>query len=747
MNNQTTTLNLSFGLSFSDLYQRDGLMKLDQYFLQFLQTHKDDLADQIILARQGQIPDESSLILSLAPFVNQFIGALFDEEAAENLRQEHLKLALILEVNRQFVQRIALKKHTKDSFTSFEADSFYNSLKNYVNPDDEHALASKILSWQADAENHQAELELSSKYVAWACLSFEGQKRHRGQSLYAFPQKLDPDHLIPMEAKGLNGAWQLPKDHRRTRDGFALTDQGLSLESALHHANYCIWCHHQGKDSCSKGLKPKKAQDEGGRFQKNSFGTSLTGCPLEQKISEMNEAKSQGLSLAALSIIMIDNPMVPATGHRICNDCMKACIFQKQDPVNIPGVETQILKDVLSLPWGVEIYSLLTRWNPLNFQRPLVLADTGYKVLVVGTGPAGFTLAHHLMNDGHTVIAIDGLKIEPLPQELSGVDLKGERVPFDPIKSFHDIEENLDTRINGGFGGVAEYGITVRWDKNFLKLIRLVLERRASFGLFGGVRFGGALKIDQAFELGFDHIALCMGAGSPTLLPMENSLAPGVRQASDFLMALQLTGAAKDSSIANLQLRLPVVVIGGGLTAIDSATEAMAYYPVQVEKFARRYKELVEAYGENFVKAKWSDKDKEIALEFLGHAQGIWQEREQAELEARSPNFQSLIENWGGVTIAYRRSVTQAPSYTLNHEEVAKALEEGIAILDQVTPDGIEIDAHGHVSGLRLRHSEGTLTLPARGVLVACGTKPNVNVIFDDPHHIILSDHTFQAAR
>ena len=30
-----------------------------------------------------------------------------------------------------------------------------------------------------------------------------------------------------------------------------------------------------------------------------------------------------------------------------------------------------------------------------------------------------------------------------------------------------------------GFGGVAEYGITVRWDKNFLKLIRLLLERRA----------------------------------------------------------------------------------------------------------------------------------------------------------------------------------------------------------------------------------------------------------------------------
>ena len=71
--------------------------------------------------------------------------------------------------------------------------------------------------------------------------------------------------------------------------------------------------------------------------------------------------------------------------------------------------------------------------------------------------------------------------------------------------------------------------------------------------MFGGVRFGGTLTIDDALALGFDHIALCMGAGKPTVLDMPNGLARGVRQASDFLMALQLTGAAKTDSIANLQ--------------------------------------------------------------------------------------------------------------------------------------------------------------------------------------------------
>src|ERR1019366_7379196 len=119
-------------------------------------------------------------------------------------------------------------------------------------------------------------------------------------------------------------------------------------------------------------------------------------------------------------------------------------------------------------------------------------------------------------------------------------------------------------------------------------VVRLLLERRAEFSMFGGVRFGGTLSVEDAFDLGFDHIALAMGAGRPTVLDIPNGLARGVRTASDFLMALQLTGAAKSNSLANMQLRLPVLVIGGGLTAIDTATESLGYYPGQGEKFLPR---------------------------------------------------------------------------------------------------------------------------------------------------------------
>ena len=109
-----------------------------------------------------------------------------------------------------------------------------------------------------------------------------------------------------------------------------------------------------------------------------------------------------------------------------------------------------------------------------------------------------------------------------------------------------------------GFGGVAEYGITVRWDKNFLKIIRLLLERRASFAMFGGVRFGGTITAGSGVRAGLRPCrAGARRRQADAALDLPNGLARGVRMASDFLMALQLTGAAKTDSIANLQLRLP----------------------------------------------------------------------------------------------------------------------------------------------------------------------------------------------
>jgi NADPH-dependent glutamate synthase beta subunit-like oxidoreductase/NAD(P)H-flavin reductase len=325
------------------------------------------------------------------------------------------------------------------------------------------------------------------------------------------------------------------------------------------------------------------------------------------------------------------------------------------------------------------------------------------------------------------------------------------------LRDISEVYERLDERVMAGFGGVAEYGITVRWNKNFLKILRLLVERRRAFSIFGGVRFGGTITADSAFQMGFDHIALCMGAGRPTVIPMKNGLVRGVRQASDFLMALQLTGAAKEESIANLQIRMPIVVIGGGLTAIDTATESLAYYAVQVEKFLKRYELLAAEIGECEVQARWNAEELEIAREFLTHARAIRSERAQAAREGREPRLIELLDSWGGVTIAYRRRLVDSPSYTLNHEEVAKALEEGVRFAECLTPEEVGIDAYGSAAALRceqFRHDGDTRTLvttgehvvlPAKTILVAAGTQPNTVLAREDSQNFTLDGRYFQA--
>ncbi|HEX4330751.1 MAG TPA: FAD-dependent oxidoreductase [Usitatibacter sp.] len=760
-------LSLSFGLAFEDLYSLAGLGRLDAEFTSQLSVADASLAERLSAARANpaSLPykAEAELLIAVAPHLDRFVAKLFCiEDEWQDLFEGHHRLAPLFRVKRKFVQRRAMLKIKADAAAQLDGDALYaqvDGLLRHPGRRDatttrdpivfELAFAEHVLAWQADEASHAAELGLAEQFAAWAAHTEEGRWRFRDGVLFKPPQRVDPMHLVPLQTDTSRGYSVHTLHHIRRREGFALTDPGTGLAGALDEANYCIWCHEQEKDSCSKGLLEK-----GGGFKASPFGVPLAGCPLEERISEFHKLKTEGWSVGALAMIVIDNPTCCATGHRICNDCMKSCIYQRQDPVDIPQAETRTLKDVLELPWGFEIYSLLTRWNALNLRRPLPLAQTGKRVLVVGMGPAGFTLAHHLMNDGHTVAGIDGLKIEPLEAAISGVKPDGTRVPFNPIHSVEQLREPLDRRVMAGFGGVAEYGITVRWDKNFLKVARLLVERRGQFAMFGGVRFGGTLTAEDAFAVGFDHVALCAGAGKPTVLDLPHGLARGVRTASDFLMALQLTGAAREESIANLQVRLPIVVIGGGLTAIDTATESLAYYAVQVEKFLARYETLCRERSPGTVRNEWTAQETEAAEEWLTHALAIREERERAAREVRPPRVLELLQSWGGSTIAYRRRLIDSPSYTLNHEEVEKALEEGISFAENLTPLAIEVDEYGRASALRMRArhtdengavSEKEVELPARTILIAAGTQPNTVLAREDPEHFVLDGKYFRA--
>lgn len=643
---------LSLGFTFEDLLNPLKLMELDQVFYRHLKENDERLAHRLEVARKKDLasPEESALILDLAPYVEDFLGELFSlQKEITTLQEQTYALAPLYRAKRLFVQRVAAKAYSKEEALTFDGNALQAQLVQKMGePYTDLAFARHVLETKDEDF-----LEIAKKYAAWSL------HQPLPTILFRLPRKITPNELLQVQQKS------------------------LSEEHALDQAHYCIFCHNQGKDSCSKAPK---------------------GCPLGQKISEMNTLRVQGYSLGALATIMIDNPMVAATGYRICNDCSKACIFQKQEAVNIPSIETQTLESVLTLPWGIEIYSLLSRWNPLNFRRPFPKEPTGYKVLVAGMGPAGFTLAHYLMNEGHQVVGIDGLKIEPLPSELL----------TEPIRNWKNLKEPLDSRLPGGFGGVAEYGITNRWDKNFLLLVRILLERRSLFSLYDNVRLGSTLTLPQAFEMGFDHAALCFGAGRPSTLDLPHSLARGVRVASDFLMNLQLSGAALEESLSNLQIRLPIVVIGGGLTAVDTAVEALKYYPKQVEKFLNRTEEM------GALPPALSAEEQEIAAEFIKHARAF-----------RTRDFFALE---GAVKVLYRKALQDSPAYRLNSDELDFALQEEIQFVENTSIEEIQIDGYGHVKALKTQDK----IYPCRTLLIAIGTEANQG--YDDDRVSIYGD-------
>lgn len=740
MTSPTLTLN---GFSFEELFHPAGLQRLDDAFLTYLREQQAALHAQLLLYRKhdsAQTPiQKSELLIAVAPHLENFLAALFDiEEAVAISKIKTISLNPISLFKKYFVLRRAKKEmnRAKDLPSFAELDAWLTheiAQSSFSANDRELAIALLATQFLDQPEINKTNIEKLVQWCTQALLTQNGQREVSHWTSFKIPQRLDYADLVKTVPVANDKYNRLiaPPEHLRMRDGFALTDARMNAREVQDEINYCIYCHDHDGDFCSKGFPVKKGDPAQG-FKKNPLDVTLTGCPLEEKISEMHFLKREGHTLASLAVVMIDNPMCPATGHRICNECMKACIYQKQDPVNIPQIETRVLTDVLDLPWGVEIYDLLTRWNPLRETQWVTKPYNGLKVMIAGMGPAGFTLAHHLLLEGFAVVGFDGLKIEALNPKLI----------HEPIFHFKDLQESLDERLMAGFGGVAEYGITVRWDKNFLKLIYLSLMRRPHFQVFGGIRFGGTITVEDAWQLGFDHFVVAVGAGLPKALSIPNSLATGMRQANDFLMSLQLGNAAKKSSLTNLQIRLPAVVIGGGLTGVDTATELQAYYITQVEKIYFRYHALIKIYGETFLQQHIPADSQEILADYLRHGEAVMQERDKAKQEKRQPNFIKLMHEWGGVTIAYRRSMQESPAYINNHEELHKALQEGIYYLEGLEPSSVILNEHGHSEALichkRIRNQANEwiataeeVHLPARSILVATGTQPNIAYEFE----------------
>lgn len=657
----------------------DNLARIDRDFLVYLSDADASLGHILHSIRNHRLDlqgdhIQADQIVALSVYLERFLLTIFPIAHTYHAAvARYLQQNIVCSMRQRFIQREVSQRYSEHDIDVAHAKQLHSQY--HVSSFSDHDFATMVNDAQANKDEHL--LQSYALYATWALLSTEGKFLYRHSFLFNPPIKNNTHQYFI--AKNTTDSVRNYLSAIEIRKDFSLSGKPVHDAKLLGEAKYCLHCHKRQKDSCRTGMMIADKK--------------LSGCPLDQRISEMNLLLSEGHVLASLAVAMVDNPMILVTGNRICNDCAKACIFQKQDPVDIPAIETGMMEFILALPWGFEIYNLLARWNPLKQNGFLPLSSNGKRVIIAGMGPAGFSMAYFLLQRGYTVLAVDGLV------SYSGIN----DVARDPIYEYHKEIVREKYRVNG-FGGVMEYGITVRWNKYYLRGIRILLERYELFKLIPSVHWGSAITDVEAFQtFGFDAVVLALGAGATKLPKIDHVTAPGVLLASDFLMHLHLTKLKNYDFSSGTLLHWPVVIIGGGLTAIDVATEILPYYISQIKAFKQHYN-------------GWQDKDSQISAEikqFLEHCD---------ILERYDYQYEAIIALLGPVRMIMKQDVTQARSWQKNHVEVMNALQEGIEIVENFDLENIVLDNAGHVSAIV---SSNGKTLVARTVILATGINSN----------------------
>src|SRR5690606_37821995 len=122
-----------FGLTFEDLYDREGLVRLDAAFLGRLAARDEALAARLEAARREPSAlapkEESTLLLELVPHLDAFVGELFGiQKDLAALEQRHRDLAPLFEVKRQFVQRRPVSGVPAAEAAAFDGDALTRSM-------------------------------------------------------------------------------------------------------------------------------------------------------------------------------------------------------------------------------------------------------------------------------------------------------------------------------------------------------------------------------------------------------------------------------------------------------------------------------------------------------------------------------------------------------------------------------------------------------------------------------------------
>ncbi len=243
-----------------------------------------------------------------------------------------------------------------------------------------------------------------------------------------------------------------------------------------------------------------------------------TGCPVENLIPEWNDLVHRGRWIDALKALHTTNNFPEFTGRLCPAPCESACVLGIiDDPVSIRVIEWNIIDKGFDEGWVSPI---------------LPVSETGFRVAVVGSGPAGLAAAQQLRRAGHEVTVFE----------------KADRI-----------------------GGLLRYGIPD------FKMEKWVLDRRLDQMLAEGVTFrtnvdvGRDLSVEELRQ-SFDAICLAGGAMAPRDLPVPGRELSGVHFAMDYLTQQNKINAGDPPPPPTERLTAKgkrVVIIGGGDTGSD----------------------------------------------------------------------------------------------------------------------------------------------------------------------------------
>ena len=267
----------------------------------------------------------------------------------------------------------------------------------------------------------------------------------------------------------------------------------------------------------------------------------ITACPTEIDIPLFIRQIATGTPEAAAKTIFEQN-ILGGMCARVCPTetlCEEACVREAAEgkPVEIGRLQ-RFATDTL-MAKGVHPF---TRAEP-----------TGKNVAVVGAGPAGLACAHRLAMLGHEV-----------------------RV--------------MDVRPKGG--GLNEYGIAAY--KTAGGFAQAELEWLLQIGgilMRPGRALGRDVTLKELVE-DFDAVFLGIGLGGVNALGVDGSERAGVTPAVDFIAELRQT-----DDLASLPIGRRVVVIGGGMTAVDAAVQSKLLGAEEVTIVYRRGQARMSASG------------------------------------------------------------------------------------------------------------------------------------------------------